>query len=312
MNIAAIDIGTNTILLLIVEVDSTEIKTILEDRQVIARLGKGVDAQKNILPETFSGVKDFLLKYKELCNNYAVEKIFAVGTSALRDAKNSKEFCRFIEKETSINIEIISGNEEALWTFRGSIPRLQNSTQTFSVIDIGGGSTEITSGTIHALSSTVSIDIGSVRLTERYLKKSPPDDAALTEARQYIFEQLQNCNIHHIHKTLCIGVAGTITTLAAIDLGILEFDRNKIDGYVLTIEAIRKIFSSLKNKTYEQILQYPQILPGRADILLAGIMILIEIMELAKLPSISVSVRGLRYGIILRELESGILLKQHS
>lgn len=303
MNIASIDIGTNTILLLIAEVDSSGINNILEDQQVIARLGKGVDAERNILPETFHRVKDFLIEYKSLCLRYNVEKILAVGTSALRDARNAKEFCSYIKKETDLNIEILSGDDEALWTFRGSIPKTTNSSELFSVVDIGGGSTEITIGTSQSISSAVSIDIGSVRLTERFFFESPPGEEAIMQSWQFILEQLHQKDLSILKQTTILGVAGTITTLAAVDLDIPEFDREKIEGYTLSAEAVRRIFSELKNKSHEQILHYPQILPGRADVILAGIMIIMGIMEIAAIPSITVSVKGLRYGIMLRELE---------
>ncbi len=303
MRIASIDIGTNTILLLIADVNKNCIVKVLHDEQVIARLGKGVDADRIINQETFVRAKDFLLHYKSVCNSFSVDRIAAVGTSALRDAKNNNEFIDYIKKCTDITIEILSGDDEAKWTYRGGISDFIGRAAQYSVIDIGGGSTEIISGNSAEIQSKVSLDIGSVRITERILKNSPPESSDLMKAHEFILSTIPIEQVQTIHSTFAIGVAGTLTTLAALHQHLPTYIPEKINGYVLSFDDIYSMFALLKDKSIEQISAFPQISAGRADIILAGIMILMGFMEKSGLNQITVCDRGLRYGIVLREID---------
>ncbi len=302
MRYASIDIGTNTILLLIAETSSAGIKKILLDTQVTARLGKGVDANRIILPETFERIKNFLVKYKQICNEYKVEKILSVGTSALRDAINKNEFCNYIKTEVGLDIEILDGDTEAEWTFRGGISDFLYRSDNFLVVDIGGGSTELALGNSISVTSKISCDIGSVRITERFLKRSPPLDSEIKSANEYIISTLKNNNIAQLEGKYAIGVSGTFTTLACLNKRMPMFEPEKTSGHILMYENIAAIFSELKNKSVEEIKSYPQITEGRYDIILAGIMILKNFMEIFPVRTIAVSTKGLRYGIIFREL----------
>lgn len=302
MRIASIDIGTNTILLTIAEVTEGAITRILHDQQVIARLGKGVDADKVINQETFVRAGGFLKQYKEVCDSYAVERICAVGTSAVRDAKNREEFISYIRSISGITIEVLSGDEEARWTYRGGISEFSGRAERYSVVDIGGGSTEIIIGDTHGISEKVSIDLGSVRITERILRDSPPEIPALIEAHAFIAAQMPPL-ARQASSTFAVGVAGTLTTLAALHLRLPEYDAEKVSGYSLRFDDVCAIFGMLKDRSVQQIMTFPQISAGRADIILAGIMILMGYMEAGGLQQITVSDRGLRYGILLREAE---------
>jgi exopolyphosphatase / guanosine-5'-triphosphate,3'-diphosphate pyrophosphatase len=304
MRIASIDIGTNTILLLIADVDENGIQKILQDEQVIARLGKGVDADGIINDDTFIRAENYLKAYKATCNEYSVNKIVAVGTSALRDAKNRNEFCKYIYNKVGISIEVISGDEEAQWTYRGGISEFHGRSELFSVIDIGGGSTEIITGDAIRITSKTSINIGSVRLTERILKGSPPETSSIIEAHEYISSLIPHNVIMNISSTFVIGVAGTLTTLASLHQQLPNYIPEKVNGYTLQYEDVCSMFALLKDKTLEQIKLYPQISSGRADIILAGILILAGIMEKANLHNITVSDRGLRYGMLYREIKN--------
>ncbi len=303
MKIASIDIGTNTILLLIAEVNSNSITKILHDEQVIARLGKGVDADRIINQETFVRAENFLRTYKQTCDQFGVDKISAVGTSALRDAANNTEFVAYIKEKIGIEIEIISGEEEAKWTYLGAISEFIERTEKYSVIDIGGGSTEIIIGDSKNIISNMSIDIGSVRITERILKDSPPEDSALIEAHEFILSQIPKEYVNNIHSTFAVGVAGTLTTLAALHQKLPHYIPEKVGGYTLTFDDVCAMFALLKDKSVRQISAFPQISAGRADIILAGIMILMGFMESSGLKQITVSDRGLRYGIVYREIK---------
>jgi exopolyphosphatase/guanosine-5'-triphosphate,3'-diphosphate pyrophosphatase len=303
MRIASLDIGTNTILLLVADCSTQGIERILHDEQVIARLGKGVDADRTITHETFLRAESFLKTYKQTCDALSVDRIVAVGTSALRDAKNSKEFCDYIKERAGIPIEIITGEEEARWTYRGGISEFSGRAEYFSVLDIGGGSTEIITGNNQEIESKISIDIGSVRITERILKGSPPEDSAIMEAHEFIRQQMPKTIAETITSTFAVGVAGTLTTLAALHQQLPQYDPTKVSNYSLQYEDVCAMFGLLKDKSLEQIRRYPQISPGREDIILAGIMILMGYMEATHLQSITVSDRGLRYGILYREID---------
>lgn len=303
MRVASIDIGTNTILLLIADISADGSLRVIHDEQVIARLGKGVDGERMINQETLTRVAGFLRTYKETCDKFFVEKICAVGTSAVRDAKNREQFITAMEEQSGIRIEILSGDDEAQWTYRGGISDFFGTAERYSVVDIGGGSTEIIVGDAKNIISKVSIDIGSVRLTERILKDSPPETAALIEAHEFIASQILPDAVRQISSTFAVGVAGTLTTLAALQQKLPTYIPEKISGYTLSANDVGAMFGSLKDKSVSQIVAFPQISAGRADILLAGIMILMGYMEASGLQQITVSDRGLRYGILYREIE---------
>ena len=309
MRISSIDIGTNTILLLIVEAKGGNIAKVLHDEQVIARLGKGVDEHRTINGETANRVAEFLFSYRGTSHKYRSEKIIAVGTSALRDASNKRGFCDEMLRRTGIAIEILSGVDEAEWTYRGALGDVGPKAQNFTVLDIGGGSTEIISGTSKAVSQKVSLDVGCVRLTERFLRTSPPTPREISECRSFVRSSLSIVDFAQLKDSCVIGVAGTLTTLAAIRLRLTRYDSSRVEGCVLKREEVGHVFDQLSVKTHEELMRVPQISPGRADILVAGMIILQEFLEAANLSEITVSDRGLRYGIILRELQRIDLLK---
>jgi exopolyphosphatase/guanosine-5'-triphosphate,3'-diphosphate pyrophosphatase len=300
MRLASIDIGTNTILMLIADIDDNGIISIVRDEHVIARLGKGVDAKGFIKQETFIRVNDILRQFKGIANSHGVQHLVACGTSAFRDARNSQEFINFIEEQLSIEIRVLSGTEEAKLTYLGAISEylLDAASGEYAVLDIGGGSTELVIGAGTKITTAVSIDIGCVRLTERILKNSPPDSIEIDNAIKLVQENLQFLPGISPTTTL-IGVAGTLTTLASLDLRLAEFDRNLINRHILHLDDIERIFKELMPLTIDQIKKQPQIHPERADILLAGIIILREVLKKLNLSHITVSDRGLRYGLLI-------------
>ena len=305
MRLASIDIGTNTILMLIADVGRNGSLSVIRDEHCIARLGKGVDAHGVIQQETFHRVYDTLAQLKNVANTSGVQHLSVCGTSALRDAVNRQEFIDFIREQLSMEIRILTGHEEAELTYLGAVSEYlpHSRSDEYAVLDIGGGSTELVIGIGSIISSAVSIDIGSVRLTERILKTSPPNGISLDSAAKLIQDHIQHIPLLPT-TTKLIGVAGTLTTLAAIDLRLPEFDRTLINGYILTGEAIERIFQELRHLTLDQLRRYPQIHPLRADILLAGILILQEILRKVNLPHVIVSDRGLRYGILVNSVHT--------
>ena len=307
MRIASIDIGTNTILMLIADIEQNAGQhrlIVVKDELVIARMGKGVDHHRRILPETFERVRDFLLRYKQIAQECSSDSLIACGTSALRDAANREEFVAYVLKETGIVIRVLSGDDEARLTFHGAISEYPSGYGSYGVVDIGGGSTEIIVGSHKDIRSHVSLDIGSVRLTERFLKSSPPTASQVDETLAYIRATFAGGQIVPSQEMRLIGVAGTVTTLAAIHQQLPSYDRDKINGYALSLGIIESIYERLRPLAVDQILALPQISPGRADIILAGIMILKEFMRHIDDDTIIVSDRGLRFGLALETLRS--------
>lgn len=303
MRLTAIDIGTNTILLLIADVAPDGTMKAVRDEHVIARMGKGVDQHRAITQETFERTLGFLRSYKQISDECGSEKIIACGTSALRDASNGDRFIRSIADELGFEIRVLSGDEEAELTYLGAVSEFQQpgKQEYFGVLDIGGGSTELTLGVGNTVQQKQSLDIGCVRLTERVLKTSPPSSLSMNRALKDIRAQVASFSSLP-SRTQLIGVAGTLTTLAALDLQLPTYDPRRVSGHVLTFDAIQQIFNHLRIKTMNEILAYPQILPGRADVLLAGIIILMEVMKRLNVDRITVSDRGLRYGIAMKEM----------
>ncbi len=301
MRIAAIDIGTNTILMLVAEVSPGAPLSVLADLQVIARLGKGVDAGRRIPPGGIERCTRVLERYGERAAGLGAERIVATGTSALRDAANRAEFVEGVRAATGINVEILTGAEEALWSYRGACSGLDNLRDLRAVLDIGGGSTELTVGAGDRILSTLSLDVGSVRVTERFLRASPPTDPELEEAVRFIDAAVSSYPRFDGAGISFIGVAGTVTTLAALELSLGKFEPRAVAGFALTREMIDRRYALLRPMTQEEMRSHVAIDAGRADIILAGILILRRVMEQQRAREVIVSERGLRYGIALRE-----------
>ncbi len=305
MRVSAIDIGTNTILMLVADIARDGRLTVVRDEHAIARLGQGVDASRNITAETFERVLAVLSRYKTISEDLRADKLVACGTSALRDARNKKEVIDVVREKLGITIEVLSGDAEAQLTYVGALSGFEKKNRDHSasgnaVLDIGGGSTEVTVGAGGKVERRWSIDVGSVRLTERILKTSPPSAEALDEATQAI--RMVSKDLPRLAEDVTlIGVAGTATTLSALAQQLPEFDANRVDQYRISIDSIRAIFDELKTKRREEIERYPQILSGRADIIVAGVLIMVEMMKRLGKDELTVSTRGLRYGIAMRE-----------
>ncbi len=301
MKIAVIDIGTNTVLLLIAKITDGIIETLAHEQRT-PRLGKNIDAEGIIGKPAFARVLEVLKEYKKIIEEHNPDKIITFGTSVLREVLNKEEFLSFIKSETGFDIEILTSNEEAYWSYRGAVSSLK-SNGNIVVIDIGGGSTEISEGTLTEVRCTNSINVGAVRMTERFFKNNPPTQAEIILATEFIKTAIEKLGECKFTNEKLIGVAGTPTTLASIDLGLKDFDINKISGHHLKIERIEEIFKKLCKMKADEIRELSNTTEGRADIITAGTLILLEFMKYGKFKEIIVSERGVRYGIALREWE---------
>lgn len=300
MTIATIDIGTNTVLLLVAQADGAGTITPLVYEQRVPRLGKGVDAARNLQPDAMNRVMEVLREYTSIMARHSPDKTVVAATSAVRDAHNRAELINLVKREAGLDIEVLSGKEEALWTYRGAIsgvPDLERAT----VLDIGGGSTEITVGDRTRISHTISLDIGSVRLTERFFKHDPPTHPELEAAITSVEDELARPRGFDFRGTRLIGVAGTATALAMLAQDLREFSIHAIINYRLTYDHINTLFRTLRSMRSSDILALSTVMEGRSDIIIAGSLILREVMAHYKFSEMIVSERGVRYGLAIRE-----------
>lgn len=275
---------------------------ILGDEHAVGRLGKGVDANGCIQPETFDRIASILNRYHRIATSFGAEEIVGYGTSALRDAENREEFIEAMKERTGILLRLLDGPDEALWTWQGALFGLPVAAPNIVVLDIGGGSTEIAYGSDKDFCEGVSVDTGAVRVTERFFRNTlPPNPADVHAAQRFTRECFQHSISLPANKAV-VGVAGTLTTLAAIATEVSTFSADEINSTVLSREWVHATTKKLLSMTLEEIEGIPQVVKGREDILPGGALVLAEFMNVFDVPEIIVSTRGLRYGLLMKEM----------
>ena len=299
---AAIDIGTNTILLLIAEVSAKNQIEPIYQAQRVARLGQGVNETGKLRPENVKKALDVLEAYQTVCRAYSVQKVLCVGTSALRDASDRGDFLSAVKHYLGLEIRVISGEEEARLSFLGALSNKPALKGSVLVADIGGGSTEFVSGKAGKYEGCRSLNVGSVRLTERFFHHDPPVTEELNAFRNLLDQEFRKIDAISVEPDHLVGVAGTVTTLAAMALKMTDYDPGKTDGYELSLEQIRRLIRQLKALPSKERLKIPGLYPGREDVILAGSLILEGILEIFNRNAVIVSDRGLRFGVLLNEV----------
>jgi exopolyphosphatase/guanosine-5'-triphosphate,3'-diphosphate pyrophosphatase len=301
--VASIDIGTNTILLLIAEVDKRVLKPLLE-KETIVRLGEGVQKNGVLLEGAMERGIQTLTQYLKECREMEVRRIFAAGTSALREAKNAGDFLKRVEQELNLAIEIIAGEEEAQLSFLAVARDLGNPEKHILVVDVGGGSTEFVLGKGDQINHWVSLPVGSVRFTEQFLLSDPVRQEERANMENEIIKELGKVPPPHQPFTM-VAVGGTATTLASVELGLDHFVYEKIHHFVLGRKALRGQLELYRSKTLDERRKIPGLFPARADVILAGGAILYFAMEKFEVPSVLISCHGVRYGLIYKKLQIG-------
>ena len=299
MRIASIDIGTNTALLLIAETDDSGHIDPLIQLQRAPRIGRDVDEKKQIQQPAFERLRDVLIEYSAIIKDNKVDKVIACATSAVRDAINREELISYIKGNTGIDIEVISGETEALLTFNGGICDMPK--DNYLVLDIGGGSTEISFYDSSNEFKKFSLQLGSVRLTERYFKHNPPTKDEIVEDKKFILSEFEKL-VTIPNNVQLVGVAGTVTTLACFEQHLMEFDVKKVSGYRIPLERVQHWNNKLLSLSVEEIKSLSNATEGRADILQAGVLILTLFMEHFSFKKVITSERGLRFGMVMREI----------
>jgi len=299
---ASIDIGTNTVLLLIAEVTEHDIKVVHQEQRM-PRLGKGVDAGKNLSKAAMKRVIEVLKEYKQIIERdfKDVCSVTITATSATRDAQNRAEFLNNIESATGWKTKILSGEQEAEYTYKGALSVLSKyKAKEVLVLDIGGGSTEIIAGHQNNIKDAFSFNMGCVRFTERYLLHDPPFQEELIQCRNAVDYEFESKKFHLGKNVHAVGVAGTLTSLAALTLEIENYQHNLVNGYKINHNTLKKWIDVFSTHSHEELLELrPGIMKGREDIFLAGLLILERCLKHFELPAIRVSTGGVRHGVLL-------------
>ncbi len=274
-----IDIGTNSVRMLIAEYHGSSIN-IIKKKMEMTRIGKGVDKTKLLSERGINETLESLKRFKKEANEEKVGTIYAIATSAVRDAKNKSDFIDRCKREVGINIEVIDGYREAELGFMGILGGLKYNGNILA-IDIGGGSTELIIGSSEGIKYSISIDIGAVRLTDRFITTDPITNNEFEDLKNNIQDNIRNplqqIKKYSINKVA--GIGGTITTLAAIKQNMEEYSREKIHSSILCIEDIDHMINRFMNMNNEQRKLINGLQPKRADIILTGAKILYEILE---------------------------------
>ncbi|MCL2542369.1 MAG: Ppx/GppA family phosphatase [Nocardioidaceae bacterium] len=294
MRVAAIDCGTNTIKLLIGTLPEVAVR---ESRMV--RLGQGVDATGRLAPEALERVFAAIDEYAVLIRDAGASRIRFCATSATRDASNAAEFAAGVRARLGVDPEVLTGEEEARLAFAGAVRGLADRVGSPTlVIDIGGGSTELILGSpASGPESAYSMNIGSVRLHERRMGGDPPSQEQVAACVADIDAALDACTVDPADAASIVGVAGTITTIAAGVLGLAAYDRDAIDRQRLAVADVQEMAERLVSMTVRERLALGWMHPGRADVIDAGALVLSRILRRTRLDSVTVAETDILDGI---------------
>ena len=289
---AAVDIGTNTVRLLVADVDGTKLVDIVRDR-AITRLGQGVDAERRLDREAMRRTLDAVARFVGRAKALGAERVRVAGTSALRDAGDRDRFATLLDQATGVLLEFLSGAEEARLSMLGATIGLPAG--RYVVCDIGGGSMELSSS-----SASVSLDVGCVRLRERFLHDDPPSTEQTGAARAFVMETLGGAARALLDADgALVGVAGTTTTLAALVLGLDAYDRDLVHHATIERSDVERWSERLLAMTVDEIVAAGPVERGRADVLAAGVLILRCVMERFDHSRVLVSESDILDGLVL-------------
>lgn len=302
MIIASIDIGTNTVLLLIARVTNNgEIETILNEFR-IPRIGRGLTPGNPVKDENVNILFDVLTEYESIISKNNCDKVLVTATHALRIASNSEEIIRRILKEFNWKVDLISGEEEAIYAFAGAVINKIPHTE-YLVIDIGGGSTEIIIGRNTGISYRKSFNIGVVSGTEKFLFKNPTPNTDIAKFNEYLNEIFKDLNSLSSAPDTAIALAGTPTTLSCMKQNLEVYNEQSVEGSKLAASDIEFLIGEISKITVQELeRKYKSVVSGRQDIILAGAIILLKIMKLLDIAEVIVSTKGIRYGAISADI----------
>jgi exopolyphosphatase/guanosine-5'-triphosphate,3'-diphosphate pyrophosphatase len=305
--VAAVDCGTNSTRLLVTDGGKT-----VERLMRITRLGQGVDHHRALAPEAIARTVAVLQEFRGVMDAHQVGPVRMTATSAARDADNREDFFAAAEGVIGVRPELLSGEEEGRLSFAGATAELDPGAGPYLVVDIGGGSTEFAVGPRHIDHplepfGAVSVDIGCVRLTEKFLHHDPPRPEELSQAVSVVRDYLDDV-IRDVPETesaqRLVGLAGTVTTMAAVEIGLATYDRDRIHHFVLTRAAAEDVFRTLASEPRQDRICNPGLEDERADVIVAGCLILVTIMRKFGFDECLVSESDILDGLAMSLLDS--------
>jgi exopolyphosphatase/guanosine-5'-triphosphate,3'-diphosphate pyrophosphatase len=281
----------------------------IADMSRITRLGRGVDADGRLDPESAERTLDAIVEFSEKARALGAERIVAAATAALRDASDREDFITRVKQRTGVTLEIIGGDAEAELSYLSTQKGLTlDADNKLLIVDIGGGSTELIRAQPGQALAVISLQMGSVRLTERIVHHDPPQAGEIAGLRDAVSDVLRQAGWRYRPDSM-VGIAGTVTTLCAIELGLMQYSPDSVHGQPMAKSAITRLIGVLGSLPLEQRKKLPGMEPGRADVLLAGAVILERIMDHFNCEQVIVSDQGVRWGLIWRELEKPSVLR---
>jgi len=296
-----VDLGSNSTRLLVADVADERIDEVVR-RLKITRLGEGVDQRKRLLPLPIARVRNVLTDFRREAESLGAERTLAIATSAVRDAENGEAFLGEVEWSYGFQTRLLSGHDEAQLTFRGASLGREVAEDTL-VLDIGGGSTELVVGGMNGLRFHDSLDLGGVRLTERFLHSDPPAAEELAACASAVRALLAERVPDEIRPRTAIGVAGTITSIAALDLGLEEYDPERVHGHRVSVEGVAAQLERLASVPLAERREIPALDPDRAPVIVAGTVILSEVLDHFVLDGLEASERDILDGAALEAAE---------
>jgi exopolyphosphatase / guanosine-5'-triphosphate,3'-diphosphate pyrophosphatase len=295
--VGVVDLGTNSTRLLVADVENGTVQE-LKRRLEITRLGEGVDERRQLLPQAIARVRNVLVDYRRTLEGLNAERTLAFATSAVRDAENDEAFLGEIEWSYDFRTRLLSGHEEALLTFRGVSSGRAVAEGTL-VVDVGGGSTELILGGSDGVAFHESLDLGCVRLTERFIKSDPPAPRELTDCAGHVQSVLNERVPPGLQATRAIGVAGTVTTLATLELDLEEEDPELVHGHVLETAWIADELARLVRTPVAKLRERRGLHPERAPVIVAGAVVVLEALRYFGFDEFEVSERDIMHGAAL-------------
>jgi exopolyphosphatase/guanosine-5'-triphosphate,3'-diphosphate pyrophosphatase len=292
--VAVIDVGTNSARLLVAEVAGGEVRRV-ERRSTVTRLGRGVDLSGRLSAEAIEDACDVIGGYLDLVRELGVEQVEAIATSAVRDAQNGGAFVAELRERFALTARVLDGEEEARLTYLGASSEEEPRVPTL-VIDIGGGSTELIIGREEEISFHTSLQAGVVRHSERHIASDPPTAAELEGLAADVRGLIEAATTEAPDPEAGIAVAGTPTSLAAIDLELEPYDAERVHGHLLGLRSIQRMLSRLASVPLAERARIPGLHPDRAPTIVAGVVILVESMRAFGLEEITVSEHDILYG----------------
>jgi exopolyphosphatase / guanosine-5'-triphosphate,3'-diphosphate pyrophosphatase len=275
--VAAIDCGTNSTRLLVRSSEGTTLERLMR----ITRLGAGVDGSGRLDADAIARTVEVLREFRTVMDDHGADRVRMTATSAARDAANRHDFLSAASDVIGVEPELLTGDEEARLSFVGAVAELDPERGPFLVVDIGGGSTEFSFGTSEC-EATFSADVGCVRLTEKYLHHDPPLPEELLSAISVVdvwLDDVQRAIDGAADAATFVGLAGTVTTAAAVEIGLADYDRGRIHHFALTKEAAEDVFRTLATETRDDRIHNPGLEAGRADVIVGGMCVLVAIMR---------------------------------